>query len=196
MASGSRRVVDQRRLVAEARPAHVVGDGRVDHVRRQRRGGGDQVGALQGRRPGVEHRLAVGFVHVGQQVEQALPVAGHVVMVLHADRHAQRRGEAGALLQRPHAPAPLLVERRAALLEAGEDADQAAVEVVGQAAQFADVEDLHFARRDVGPVGAHAEVGVAGQAGDLQTELGQPVAQAAAGVGVAIERPTGAAAWP
>ena len=57
------------------------------------------------------------------------------------------------------------------LVEPGEDADEATVQCAGQAAQFADVKDLDFARRNVRPVRAQAEIVVAGQAGDAPSAI-------------------------
>ena len=124
------------------------------------------------------------------------PVPGHVVMILHADRDAQGSGQTGAFPQGGDAAVPLLIEARGGVIEAGEDAHQPAIEVVGQPAQFADMKDLHFPGRDVRPVGGHAEVGVAGQADNLNPQTCQPVARSAGGRRRHGPAATGAAAWP
>ena len=55
-----------------------------------------QIVAVQGRRPGVEQRLAIGLVHRQHQIEQRLVAHRHVVVILHADGDAERRRPAAA----------------------------------------------------------------------------------------------------
>ncbi len=115
-------------------------------------------------------------------------MAGQVVMVLHSDGDSQRGRLASAFLKGGNAPAPLLIVGGGRLLEAGEDPHQTALQVVSQPAQLPHVEELHFPRRDVGPIGPHAEIGVAGQAGDAQAQAGQAVAQSPTGLGIVIQQ--------
>ena len=81
-----------------------------------------------------------------------------------------------------------MLERGGRLLEAGEDADEATVEVGGQLAQFADIKDLHLPCRDVRSVGAHAEIGIACQTGDVELQRGEPVAETAAGSVIVVQQ--------
>src|SRR5207247_252544 len=103
-------------------------------------GGGGQVDLLQGRRPGIEAGAAVRLVDLGDQVGQALVVAGEVVVVLHREGDVELSGAPGALLQRGDRVRPEAVVAYAGALEGGEDAHQGATQVPREARQLDDRE--------------------------------------------------------
>ena len=115
---------------------------------------------MQRRRPGIEHGLAVWFAHLADQIELALPRRAQVVVVLHADGHAELRRPPRAFPQRFHHQRPLTPVFRRWILVACEHSYQVAAQVARELRQRRHVVDLKFALRNLGVFQVRREVGV------------------------------------
>jgi len=185
---GSGFVVDQCRVVAITGTELIVSNGGVYGEWRQAARRLSQVRAMQGRRPGIEHRLAARMAHREQQVFELLPADGDVVMVLNAEGDAEVAGASGGFAQGFDDQFPLGGIRGRGVFVASEDAQALTAEVAGEFGEFDDVGDLKFAVRDFGVFQVGGEVGVAGDDQIAQTAFVELSAQGGALGGIEVER--------
>ena len=100
----------------------------------------------------------------------------------------QQELEKNPLLQETQSDDGPAVEVDAGPLEGGEDANQGAAQVAGQAGPLDDGEHLHLAEGDARLIVAGAEISVAGQRRHLQAARAELVPQPRAAVAVQIQR--------
>jgi KUP system potassium uptake protein len=149
------------------------------------------------------HRIVIrfGFMEeplVMPALERAVAVAGipfdpaHTTFYLGRENFLAtgrgRMGASGSFLERVRDEAPLAPVVLRGVFVAGEDANEAAAEVGGEAGELGEVVEVDLAGGNVGMVHIGGEIAVAGEDEVGEVVLFEQVTQARAGAGVVIER--------
>ncbi len=170
---------------------HVVGHGRVDHVRGQPAGGRGQLLAAhpaEGGGPRVEGRLDVRLVDFPQEPQERVGVDRDVVVVLHGEGHPDLRRLLRRHLEPLHDHAPLDVRGDPRSLVAREDPQAARAEVPREPCRLRHVDRPDLGRGDARLLDARGEVRVGGEAGEGEPELLHPRLEACPRGRVVVER--------